>query len=291
MPYPARAPIRAFTCPFPNRSSPPSALLPLGGRDRRRRSRWWSAGAARSERGCAPAHAPLGSGHVRLAGAASVQRPGAAWRRPARNRPPRFRTRQRCDRSGVARAVRCRSGPRLMRRGSANTRQGGCRSRCHRARRREAAVGACRPGRRRRARAARAAVHPAGAQARAPLREEQRAARGPGAGGVPGSRARDRPLRLLARHDLQHVRGADDPRRAPAPLPRSHVGPAGAARAARPRGRRRARRRGARGGARSQPVARGGRRCGRAVGRARDGRPRGGARVPLRLDRPAAPRR
>ena len=90
-----------------------------------------------------------------------------------------------------------------------------------------------------------------------------------------------------ARHDLQHVRGADDPRRAGATSAIAR-GPCGAARAgdSRPRS--------------SMPPTRGelgaarrSRRSpsGRAVGRARDGRARGGARVPLRLDRPAATRR
>ena len=87
-----------------------------------------------------------------------------------------------------------------------------------------------RPGR---ARAARRALPAARPPARPPLPARRRAARRPDPGRVARAAQGDRPLRPGPRDGVLVVRGADDPRRAQAPLPRQGlVGP----RPARPAG-------------------------------------------------------
>ena len=147
---------------------------------------------------------------------------------------------------------------------------------------RRSAAHAARPRRRRaRSRSADRALHAARPLAGAALPARQRAARRPDPGGVRRPREGRRPLGPRARARVLVLRGADDPRRAAALLPRFHVGRAPGARSAGALP-------GARGGAREAvgrarpPADR--RRPRRAPGAQRGGHRRGAAgdRGPLR---------
>ena len=114
-----------------------------------------------------------------------------------------------------------------------------------------------------------------------------RVAGGPRAGRRDRALERDRPLRPRIGQRVLDVRGPDDPRRDPPPLPRPHLAPAGAALAQGPRARVPRRRRRVRGprGARAHGRRAGGR--ARRRRRAGLGRAAGGGLPASRLARPA----
>ena len=148
------------------------------------------------------------------------------------------------------------------------------------------ATSTARPGR---PRDARRALPAAGPPARAPLPAPRGAVRRPLPGRLPRAREGDRPLRPRARRRVLELRGADDPRRDQALLPRPDVV---GARPARPAGARAA---GRPGGASSRGDLHRRRRCeeiaarvGAAGGRARG--PRGARRLPRHVAEDSARR-